>query len=478
MSVIIETSLGDLEVDIFEECPLAAKNFIKLAKAKYYNGLRFYEIHKNFLARTGDPSHAGKGGCSIYGLLDIFESMDEKPKFLKDIDYQKQISTPKRYFQDEINKDRKHNKKGLLATSNKGPNMNESGFYITLTDEHAQYLDGKHTIFGQVIEGEEVLDSINDAYLMNKDGLSIEDKGEPYQAIKIKHILIIDDPFDNPSGLRTPSRSPSPAKNLEDDEEAKYVNDDIDLKKLLAMTEGGSEEEVNKYTAKKIAKSQAHVLEILGDLPEAEIEPPKNVLFVCKLNPVTQEADLEAIFSRFGEIKSCNVVRDWKTGESLQYAFIEFESEEACNNAYLKMDNVNIDERRIHVDFSQSVATLWAPYKKKQFQEAAKELFKEYELQKDAKNEGNREEKGRHKDNDDRHRRHKHERHYRDRDDRRGRDDRRDRDRHRSDRHKRDKRESSRDRDRRRREKHKRRDRSDSRERSRKHEHKRKRHDE
>lgn len=52
-------------------------------------------------------------------------------------------------------------------------------------------------------------------------------------------------------------------------------------------------------------------------MPDADIEPPKNVLFVCKLNPVTQEGDLEIIFSRFGKIKSCEIVKDWKTGDSL-----------------------------------------------------------------------------------------------------------------------------------------------------------------
>jgi peptidyl-prolyl cis-trans isomerase-like 4 len=190
----------------------------------------------------------------------------------------------------------KHNQKGLLVTSNKGPNMNESSFFITLSDEHRQYLDGKHTIFGKVVEGHSVLDSINEAFLMNRDGTEIEDIGEPYQAIKIKHILIIDDPFPNPDGLRTPSRSPSPAKNLDEDENAKFVDDNIDLKELLDLAEGGTQE--------KVSKSRAHVLEILGDLPDAEIEPPKNVLFVCQLNPVTQESDLESIFSRFGEIKS------------------------------------------------------------------------------------------------------------------------------------------------------------------------------
>lgn len=103
---------------------------------------------------------------------------------------------------------------------------------------------------------------------------------------------------------------------------------------------------------------RAKVLEIIGDIPDADIKPPENVLFVCKLNPVTSDADLELIFSRFGPIKSCEVIRDRKTGESLCYAFIEFENEQDCENAYFKMDNVLIDDRRIHVDFSQSVSKL------------------------------------------------------------------------------------------------------------------------
>ena len=69
---------------------------------------------------------------------------------------------------------------------------------------------------------------------------------------------------------------------------------------------------------------------MLGDLPDADLAPPENVLFVCKLNPVTQDEDLELIFSRFGIIKECAVVRDYKTGESLNYAVIEFEDVASC----------------------------------------------------------------------------------------------------------------------------------------------------
>lgn len=88
------------------------------------------------------------------------------------------------------------------------------------------------------------------------------------------------------------------------------------------------------------------------------MKPPENVLFVCKLNQATQEDDLEIIFSRFGTILSCEIIRDKKTGDSLCYAFIEYSKQSECEAAYFKMDNVLIDDRRIHVDFSQSVSRM------------------------------------------------------------------------------------------------------------------------
>lgn len=83
----------------------------------------------------------------------------------------------------------------------------------------------------------------------------------------------------------------------------------------LAQTKSESELKAEKAEAE--AKGRSMVLEMLDDLPEADIEPPKNVLFVCKLNAVTQSDDLEVIFSRFGKVVSCEVIRDWKTGDSL-----------------------------------------------------------------------------------------------------------------------------------------------------------------
>ena len=88
------------------------------------------------------------------------------------------------------------------------------------------------------------------------------------------------------------------------------------------------EEEEEKERRKKAAAASALTLEMVGDLPFANVRPPENILFVCKLNPVTRDEDLELIFSRFGTIMSCQVIRDKVTGDSLQYAFIEFDKRE------------------------------------------------------------------------------------------------------------------------------------------------------
>jgi peptidyl-prolyl cis-trans isomerase-like 4 len=160
----------------------------------------------------------------------------------------------------------------------------------------------------------------------------------------------LDDPFEDPPHLPVPSRSPSPSLKLV------QITDKIALDEKEDDDEGKTAEEIKKEMEEKEAKAQAQILEMVGDLHYADEKPPDNVLFVCKLNPVTTSEDLEIIFSRFGTIVECEVIKDRRTQQSLQYAFIEFETPEQCEAAYLKMDNVLIDDRRISVDFSQSVA--------------------------------------------------------------------------------------------------------------------------
>lgn len=215
-----------------------------------------------------------------------------------------------------------------------------SQFIITLGD-NIDYLDGKAAIFGQVVEGFDSLEHVNTAF--------VDDKGRPMKDIRILHTVVLDDPYEDPPGLVEPSNSPVPSSaqmatvRIAHDEE---IDDEADP------------EAIEKLRREREARAQALTLELIGDLPFAEVTPPEQVLFVCKLNPVTRDEDLELIFSRFGKILSCEVIRDKKTGDSLQYAFIEFGSKEDCERAYFKMQNVLIDDHRIHVDFSQSVSKL------------------------------------------------------------------------------------------------------------------------
>eukprot|EP00126_Sphaerothecum_destruens_P004279 Sdes_comp18087_c0_seq1m7511 len=324
MSVLIETSVGDIIVDLYiDYAPIACRNFLKLCKMKYYNFSLFHSIKKNFIAQAGAPSDTSDGGQSIFGLVS-----DGKQRF----------------FHDEISPFLKHTKRGILSMASGGQNLNGSQFFFTLGD-NLDFLDGKYTIFGEIAEEEgfKTLDLINERLC--------DAEGVPYQDLRIRHTIILDDPFPDVPGMRIPSCSPSPSRERLESSRIGELED-------IDPTQGLDEEEIEKRIREKEARSQAQILEIIGDIPDADVKPPDNVLFVCKLNPVTSEEDLELIFSRFGKITSCEVIKDHKTGESLSYAFIEFEQESSCEKAYFKMDNVLLDDRRIHVDFSQSVSKM------------------------------------------------------------------------------------------------------------------------
>jgi peptidyl-prolyl cis-trans isomerase-like 4 len=231
-----------------------------------------------------------------------------------------------------------------MATAPNPDNPDErlagSQFIVTL-GQNIDFLDDKAAIFGTVVEGFDTLEKINTAY--------IDDKGQPLKDIRLLHTVVLDDPYDNPAGLVEPPESPVPSAaqlatvRVAHDENVEVENDPETLEKVRRERE---------------ARAQALTLEMVGDLPFAEVAPPENVLFVCKLNPVTQDEDLELIFSRFGKIVSCEVIRDKKSGDSLQYAFIEYTNQKDCEQAYFKMDGVLIDDHRIHVDFSQSVSRI------------------------------------------------------------------------------------------------------------------------
>lgn len=127
-NVVLETSMGPITFELYwDEAPKACKNFSQLAKQGYYNNVKFHRIIPDFMIQGGDPTGTGRGGQSIYGAK----------------------------FEDEFTPSLKHTGAGILSMANSGANTNGSQFFITLAP--TPWLDGKHTIFGRVLEGMKVV---------------------------------------------------------------------------------------------------------------------------------------------------------------------------------------------------------------------------------------------------------------------------------------------------------------------------------
>lgn len=125
---VFETSLGTFKVELFEDkAPITAKNFIDLANKNFYNGTMFHRVIDNFMIQGGDPQGNGTGG-------------------------------PGYAIPDEFHPSLKHSGPGILSMANRGPNTGGSQFFITLAP--TPWLDGKHAVFGRVVEGLDVVQSI------------------------------------------------------------------------------------------------------------------------------------------------------------------------------------------------------------------------------------------------------------------------------------------------------------------------------
>lgn len=127
----IQTNMGTIELELFaDKAVKTVQNFVGLAEKGYYNGVIFHRVIDNFMIQGGDPTGTGRGGQSIWS----------KP------------------FEDEVKTGLKHDLEGILSMANAGPNTNGSQFFITLKD--TPWLDGKHTVFGKVISGMDVVKAI------------------------------------------------------------------------------------------------------------------------------------------------------------------------------------------------------------------------------------------------------------------------------------------------------------------------------
>ena len=132
----IETSKGTIVADLFaKDAPMTVNNFVFLARDKFYDGTKFHRVIENFMVQGGDPEGTGRGG-------------------------------PGYKFGDEVGAGKPKHKIGSLSMANAGPGTNGSQFFIThvVTD----WLDGKHTVFGQVQSGQEVVDGISAGDVLKK----------------------------------------------------------------------------------------------------------------------------------------------------------------------------------------------------------------------------------------------------------------------------------------------------------------------
>jgi cyclophilin family peptidyl-prolyl cis-trans isomerase len=127
-AVVLETSKGRMVAELYaDKAPVTVNSFVWLMRHHYYDGIVFHRVLDGFMAQTGDPTGTGSGG-------------------------------PGYKFQDEFDSSLKHRGKGVLSMANAGPGTNGSQIFITFLD--TPHLDGRHTVFGKITEGTEVLDKL------------------------------------------------------------------------------------------------------------------------------------------------------------------------------------------------------------------------------------------------------------------------------------------------------------------------------
>jgi len=134
--VTIETNRGDMELELYSEyAPKTVNNFVFLAQEGFYNGMVFHRVINDFMIQGGDPTGTGSGG-------------------------------PGYKFEDEVAENPLRHETGVISMANAGPNTNGSQFFITHSPQ--PHLDGMHTVFGKVVEGQEIINAIQQGDRMVK----------------------------------------------------------------------------------------------------------------------------------------------------------------------------------------------------------------------------------------------------------------------------------------------------------------------
>jgi cyclophilin family peptidyl-prolyl cis-trans isomerase len=168
---VMETNLGTIKLKFFPDAaPKAVENFKGLAKKGYYNGVTFHRVIDGFMLQGGDPTASGRGGESLWG----------KP------------------FEDEFSPKYRFDRKGLLAMANAGPRTNGSQFFITLGP--TPHLNDRHTIFGEVISGMDVVEKIGKVKKGRND--------KPLEPVVMKKVTI--EPAPKPDDTKGDKTAPKP----------------------------------------------------------------------------------------------------------------------------------------------------------------------------------------------------------------------------------------------------------------------------
>jgi peptidyl-prolyl cis-trans isomerase B (cyclophilin B) len=140
--ITIEAERGDIVLDLYPQyAPKTVNNFVSLAREGFYDGLTFHRVIPNFMIQGGDPTGTGGGG-------------------------------PGYRFEDEVDDNPLTHEAGVISMANSGPNTNGSQFFITHSPQ--PHLDGKHTVFGKVIQGQEVVNAVEQGDVMVK--LTVREK--------------------------------------------------------------------------------------------------------------------------------------------------------------------------------------------------------------------------------------------------------------------------------------------------------------
>ncbi|MFH1508740.1 MAG: peptidylprolyl isomerase [bacterium] len=161
ITATIKTDKGDIKLNLFKDnAPQTVENFVKLACENFYDGLTWHRVVDGFVIQGGDPSGDGSGGPGY-----SFEDEINSQSLGLSSDAISALEAEGYMYNSEL--ESKKMEKGSLAMANSGPNTNGSQFFI-VTDEAQPHLDGRHTVFGEVLEGMDVVAQVQQGDVINE----------------------------------------------------------------------------------------------------------------------------------------------------------------------------------------------------------------------------------------------------------------------------------------------------------------------